>query len=216
MSSTIKQPFQRVLVLAPHTDDGELGCGGSMARFVEEGKEVYYIAFSRADVAINKDQFPVEQPEIEMRAAMKVFGIPDDHIILFDFPCRNFPQHRQQILQALYDLNNQLSPDLVLMPTFGDLHQDHGVVAAEGMRIFKRTSVLCYEQPWNTVSLRTEAFIKLEQRHVDVKVEALDCYESQKDRKFLNGEFIRGWAKTRGVQVGVEHAECFEVPRLIL
>ena len=40
----------RVLVLAPHTDDGELGCGGTISRMVEEGREVYYAAFSTAAV----------------------------------------------------------------------------------------------------------------------------------------------------------------------
>ncbi|MCK6441000.1 MAG: PIG-L family deacetylase [Planctomycetes bacterium] len=207
---------KRILVLAPHTDDGELGCGGAMSRFVEERNDVFYAGFARADVAMAEEKLPPEQPEIEMRAAMKVFGIPEKHIRLFDFPCRNFPKHRQEILQAMYDLNRELSPDLVLMPALGDLHQDHGVVAAEGMRIFKRTTVLCYEQPWNTVTLSTEGFVRLEERHVATKIRALECYVSQKSRKFLSADFIRGWARTRGVQAGVEYAECFEVPRLII
>ena len=32
--------FSKILVLAPHTDDGELGVGGSIAKFIEEGKEI--------------------------------------------------------------------------------------------------------------------------------------------------------------------------------
>ena len=40
--------FTKVLVLAPHTDDGEIGCGGTIARFIEEGADVYYVAFSSA------------------------------------------------------------------------------------------------------------------------------------------------------------------------
>ena len=39
----------RVLVLAPHTDDGEFGCGGTISRFVQEGKEIFYAAFSTAE-----------------------------------------------------------------------------------------------------------------------------------------------------------------------
>ena len=39
----------RILVLAPHTDDGEFGCGGSIARFASEGNEVHYVAFSAAE-----------------------------------------------------------------------------------------------------------------------------------------------------------------------
>ena len=44
--------FKRILVLAPHTDDGEFGCGGSIARFIEEGKEVFYVAFSAAEKSV--------------------------------------------------------------------------------------------------------------------------------------------------------------------
>ena len=40
--------YKKVLILAPHTDDGEIGCGGTIARFIEEGAEVYYVAFSSA------------------------------------------------------------------------------------------------------------------------------------------------------------------------
>ena len=47
--------FERILVLAPHTDDGEFGCGGSVARFLEEEKEVYYVAFSTAEESVPPD-----------------------------------------------------------------------------------------------------------------------------------------------------------------
>lgn len=40
---------KKVLVLAPHTDDAELGCGGSIAKFVEEGREVHVVSFSIAE-----------------------------------------------------------------------------------------------------------------------------------------------------------------------
>ena len=45
---------RRILVLAPHTDDGELGCGAAIARFVEQGAEVHYVAFSTAKESVPK------------------------------------------------------------------------------------------------------------------------------------------------------------------
>lgn len=44
--------FNKVLALNPHPDDGELGAGGTIAKFVEEGKDVYYIAFSTCEISI--------------------------------------------------------------------------------------------------------------------------------------------------------------------
>ena len=44
--------FERVLVLCAHPDDGEFGCGGPIAKFTEEGKLFYYVAFSKCEDAV--------------------------------------------------------------------------------------------------------------------------------------------------------------------
>ena len=44
--------IQRVLVLALHTDDGEFGCGGTIARLVEEGTQLWYVAFSATEKSV--------------------------------------------------------------------------------------------------------------------------------------------------------------------
>ena len=48
---------QRVLILAPHTDDGEFGCGGTISKFIEKGFDVYYAAFSACQQSVLKE-FP--------------------------------------------------------------------------------------------------------------------------------------------------------------
>ena len=65
----------RVLVLAPHTDDGELGCGGTISRMVEEGREVYYAAFSTAAESV-PPPFPPDILEKEVRGGHKGAGDP--------------------------------------------------------------------------------------------------------------------------------------------
>ena len=52
------ETWKRVLVLAPHTDDGEFGCGGTMARLVEAGIEVHYHAFSIATRSLHRGSRP--------------------------------------------------------------------------------------------------------------------------------------------------------------
>ena len=90
--------YKTIAVLAPHTDDGEIGCGGTIARFVEEGRTVYYIAFSTARTSV-RPEFPSNILEIEVMQATAKLGIPENNVILFDFPVRHFPEHRQTILQ---------------------------------------------------------------------------------------------------------------------
>ena len=83
--------MNKILVLAPHTDDGEIGCGGTIAKFVEQKKEIFYVAFSIARTTAVQKGFPENILEIEVKEAMNVFGIPEDHLILYDFPVRKFP-----------------------------------------------------------------------------------------------------------------------------
>ena len=207
--------FNRVLVLAPHTDDGELGCGGTIARLLEEKREVYYVAFSTARTSV-RPEFPDNILEIEVKAAARVLGIPPDHLIICDFPVRHFPNCRQDILQRLINLRQEIHPDLILTPSPHDIHQDHQVVTAEGLRAFKRHTLLGYELPWNNIVFETRCFLTLEERHVEKKVEALLCYKSQARRSYLDDEFIWSLARTRGTQIEGRYAEAFEVLRWVM
>ena len=204
----------KVLVLAPHTDDGELGCGGTIARFCEEGRDVYYAAFSSAKRSVPSG-YPEDILSREVKAATKILGIKAENLLLFDYEVRKFSYVRQEILEEMVKLKREISPDLVLMPSLNDMHQDHQTVANEALRAFKDTSILAYELPWNNIIFRTEGFVVLDKSHVDRKMEALRKYESQKHRNYLNEEFIYGLAKARGTQIKREYAEAFEVVRFV-
>jgi len=206
---------RRALVLAPHTDDGEFGCGGTIARLVEAGADVHYMAFSTASRSLPAG-FPEDTLLHEVRAATAELGITRDRLTVHDFEVRTFPTVRQEILEILVDTNSSLQPDIVLMPSLGDIHQDHETIAREGMRAFKRTTLLGYEIPWNCFQFRQQAYVGLEQHHVDRKVAALHRYESQQHRNYANEEYIRNVARTRGIESGRELAEVFEVYRWIL
>ena len=207
--------FDNVLVLAPHTDDGEFGCGGTMARLVESGVKVTYAAFSTAAKSV-PENFPKDILKHEVRAATKVLGIPESDLKVYDFEVRMFPTLRQDILEEMIVLQQELDPDCVLMPALIDLHQDHKTIAEEGLRAFKRTTVMAYEIPWNNLNFQQQAYVRLEERHVEKKVQALARYESQGHRNYTREDYIRNVALTRGINIGCEFAEVFEVYRWIL
>lgn len=206
--------FKRILILAPHTDDGELAMGGSIAKFIEEGKEVFIAAFSIAEDSV-PEGFEKDALVFEFREAMNVLGIKSENRYIFRNRVRHFPSNRQIILEQILSLRNQINPDLVFVPSPNDIHQDHQVIAAEGLRVFKKISILGYELPWNNIVFETRSFIKLEERHIKKKMEALRCYKTQKHRSYLDKDFIKGLAITRGTQFEYKYAEAFEVLRLI-
>lgn len=203
-----------VLTLAPHPDDAELGCGGTMARLAEEGARVYTATFSLCE-----DSLPPGWPrgvrEVEARKAMRELPLPQQHLLIYRYPVRRLAQFRQEILDDLIQLNSDLSPDLVFMPATDDLHQDHSTVSAEALRAFKGTTIYAYEMPWNNIAFRTTAFVALEERHIERKVCALSHYESQRDRAYMSESFTRGLARTRGVAIGATFAEAFDVVRWV-
>ncbi|HEV7780924.1 MAG TPA: PIG-L deacetylase family protein [Chitinophagaceae bacterium] len=205
---------KKILVLAPHTDDGELGCGGSIAKFCAEGKEVYYAAFCLCSRSLPAS-LPADTLEHECRKATAVLGIPASNLILFNYEVRELPAKRQVILEELLQLNARIKPDLVLLPAASDIHQDHQTIHQEGMRAFKNTSFAGYELPWNNYSFRTNFFIKLSQAELDKKIAALSAYQSQSHRSYMQQGFTRSLAKVRGVQCDAENAEAFELYRLI-
>jgi N-acetylglucosamine malate deacetylase 1 len=204
-----------ILVLAPHTDDGEFGAGATISRWLEDGDEVHYAAFSLCEESV-PEGWPKDVLETEVRQATEVLGISSDHLHLFRFTVRRFDNSRQEILEELVKMNRDLSPDVVLCPAPSDIHQDHAVVAAEAIRAFKRTTILGYEMPWNNLTLSTTCFVRLEKRHLDQKVNALKCYESQRHRNYAREELVRALAVVRGTQIGTELAETFEVIRWVM
>lgn len=207
--------FKRILALAPHTDDVELGAGGTVAKWIEEGKEIFYVAFSVAEKSVPLG-LPKDILENEVKQATKVLGIAEENLIIYKFEVRTFPNFRQDILEILVDLREKLKPELVLLPSLNDVHQDHHVIAEEGIRAFKNTTILGYEQPWNLLSFTSQLFVALGKRHLDKKVQAIGCYQSQKHRRYAHEEILFGLARTRGVQVDCDYAEAFEVVRWII
>jgi len=206
---------KRILVLAPHTDDGELGCGATIAKQIEKGDEVYYVAFSICSRSLPEGWAPDTLAK-EVALATKELGLPNENLILYDFDVRRFYDVRQDILEEMVKLKKQIQPDIVYVPSPTDIHQDHQVISQEGLRAFKNCSLLGYEMPWNNIAFNTRAFSVVDDNHIQKKINALEKYETQKQRTYLNPDFIRSLATTRGVQIGVKYAEAFEVIRWML
>ena len=197
---------KKALVLSPHTDDAELGCGGTIAKMIEEGWEVHIIYFSAV-----AERYPnlVE----EAAKSSKIMGVTHE---ILDFYTRFFPRDRQDILQALYDHSKSIQYDVVFTPTTTDIHQDHGVVTGEAKRAFRNCTLLGYELPWNNLTVSLNCFIPLKERHIKKKILALDCYDSQKHNPYFNEKFFRSVVKMRGIQLASDFAEGFETIKVRL
>lgn len=193
----------KILIFSPHPDDLELGCGASVSRWIGEGNDIISICLSKR-----------ENDDSEFKRACGTMGISKYE--QYDFPVRRFSQCRQQILDRLLDCNKRHSPDLVIIPSTHDTHQDHQVVRDEGFRAFKRVSLIGYEMPQNNLSFNTSMFVSVSKEDIDKKHNTVSCYLSQDGRPYLTKEFIESLARVRGMQAGSEFAEAFEVIRWVI
>lgn len=208
----------RVLILSPHTDDAELGCGGTIVKFKEEGHEIFWIVFSTASESLPKN-LPSDTLKREYLGVIHQIGLNESNCKIFDFKVRYLHTKRQEILEDLISVRSTFSPDLVIGPSINDFHQDHQVVAGEMIRAFKTTSsIISYELPWNHITFNTELFIRLNKEEITEKCSLLKNYKSQitKGRAYFSEEYLLGLAKVRGVQCNTDYAEAFEVIRWMI
>tara|TARA_B100001093_G_C26815567_1_gene1009557 strand:- start:744 stop:1382 length:639 start_codon:yes stop_codon:yes gene_type:complete len=202
------------LILAPHTDDAELGCGGLISKLISR-REVVNVATFSCPPAPGADEQD-NTMELEMRASLLSLGLSENNIILYRFKHRIFNEQRQAILDSMIELRETLKPDVVLCPATGDKHQDHQVISQEAIRAFKNSSILGYELPWNLKHFSCDIFHCLSEQNIRDKLISLSNYKSQKNRPYFDQEFVKSLAIVRGTAIGSKYSECFENIKLIV
>lgn len=218
-----------VIVIAPHPDDEVLGCGGVIARFIDEGRKVYVAIVTKGcEPLYTKEQ--VENGRQELRNAHKILGVTETYFL--DFPAAELDQvmHRK-LNQSLSELFQKIQPQSVFMPFFGDLHCDHrlsfvsALVASRSVNVLSPRQIYVYETlsetnwnaPYITPAFVPNVFIDIE-KYLDKKLSAFKCFESQR-KKFPHErsvECLEYLAKLRGAQVNRKAAEAFVLVREIL
>lgn len=198
----------KILLLAPHSDDVELACGATVARFIEEQHDILWVTIA-----------PVEMLNVEHLSVIQELGLEKSKCPYFHFNIRHIFERRQELLENLFSIKSSFSPDLVVGPSLNDFHQDHRTVAEEMVRAFKNSSsVICYELPWNHISFDVQLLVRLEDRHIEKKLQMLKKFKSQLSirGRYFSVEFIRGLSAVRGIQLGSDYAEAFEIMRWII
>jgi N-acetylglucosamine malate deacetylase 1 len=212
----MKENSKTVLVLSPHSDDMEISCGGTVAKFIEEGHEVYSLVFSFAEQSIPKE-FKRFETVLESAESAKLLGVNTKWTVCGNFLVRSFPSRRQEILDILIKSKMNIQPDIVLLPNSNDIHQDHQVIHQEGIRTFRNSTILGYENIWNSMGKSNmTTYIPLTQEHLNKKTNAIKCYKSQLAKSPNLIIDIIQLANIRGSEIGKDYCEVFETIRNII
>jgi len=207
--------FKKILLLSPHTDDAELGCGGLISKLKSNGCDLFYVAFSNCSKSLPKNISPDTLTKECFKATSKI-GIKKKNVIIFDYPVREFFKHRQDILDNLLEIKKKINPDLTLTPCSYDIHQDHRVIYDETIRAFKQKTIIGYELPWNCFKSISNINVELSKKNVAAKIESLRCYVSQRKKFYFDEKFILNQMKINGSFINANYAEKFELIRMSL
>lgn len=205
--------LKKVLLLGPHPDDLEFSSAGTISKLIQKKAEVHYAVFSMCEKSV-PEGMPPDTIKKELLNSAELLGIKREHLYLFGYEVRLFPQHRQEILEDMVLLNKKIQPDLVLLPCSSDIHQDHQTIHNEGIRAFKNNMILGYEMPWNNFNFESHAYVLLEDENIQKKIEVLKIYKSQSNRFYRSEDYVKSLAVIRGIQIQNKYAEAFEVIRV--
>jgi len=218
-----------VLVIAPHADDEILGVGGTIAKFIMAGHSVYVCIASRGCEPLFSNEF-VEIIVKEAIACHKLLGVKKT--FFFTFPAAMLEKaNRNEINDKLYEVIDEVKPDIVFIPHYGDMQKDHEIIAKASMVALrpkyqhKVKAIYSYETvsetEWN-IPHATNTFIP--NVYIDIsdyilkKMEAMEQYKSQLS-DFPNPrslEALEALAKYRGSTINVRAAESFALIRQIM
>ena len=202
---------RKILFVGPHVDDIEFGCGGIIGTAVGVG-EVYFLTLSFSEKSLLKG-FTRQDIEGEMLNSAKTLGVKN--IANKEYPTRDFPAHRQAILEDLILAKKAICPDIIFAPSTFDTHQDHKVVHEECFRCFKDRTIFGYEAPFNNRSFTPHLYHKLDENSIQAKLSAISCYKSQLAKKEGIIDAVKALSILRGAQIGAKYAEAFEAIRII-
>jgi len=195
--------MSKYLVISSHTDDAELSCGATISKLIQQNHTVTVITLSCVYEGVNLS--------LEWVKSMETLSVDSYH--KFNFTTRLFHEEKNDILQKLYEFNNQYN--FIFAPSSKDVHSDHATVGQCAERVFKNSNLITYTADWNTRNRQTNYFQRVEQSHVEQKIKALACYESQKHRAYMHPDYIWANALNTGVMCGTKYAESFNAINLI-
>jgi LmbE family N-acetylglucosaminyl deacetylase len=202
---------QRILFVGAHPDDIEIGCGALLAH-ISRNSDAEVLC---ATISDNQKNPKLKKLVEEHYKSMEILGISEDEIILKDFETRNFPRDRQKILEFLYELNGSFKPNIVFAHSDADIHQDHGVVTTEALRAFRGTSVLGFDVLRSSYGFFPHFLVEVSEEDVELKVKALEAYETYRSRYYFDPEIICSTLVRHGALAERRFAEGFDILRIV-
>jgi LmbE family N-acetylglucosaminyl deacetylase len=201
-----------VLCLGAHSDDIEIGCGGTILRLAQEhpGCSFHWVVFNAEGVR-----------EHEARRAAELFGGSCIKTSQFKSFQDGFMPFVGADIKAMFEeLKKQISPDLIFTHNRRDAHQDHRLLAEMTWNTFRDHFILEYEIPKYDGDLgQPSVFVPLGEETYQKKVRhLLEAFQSQRVKRWFEPETFSSLMRLRGMECNATsgYAEAFYCRKLVL
>ena len=199
-----------ILCLGAHSDDLEIGCGGTLLRLLAEQEAVVrWVVFGCSGR---------RSEEARKSAESMLDAAREKQVKLHEFRDGFFPYLGGEVKEAFEELKGQVSPDLIFTHTRKDLHQDHRLLNELTWNTFRNHLIFEYEIPKYDGDLGSpNLFVPLDDAVVEKKLRHLmQHFASQRDKRWFDEETFRGLLRVRGVEAGERYAEAFYCRKIVL
>jgi len=211
LAFTAAKPL-RILALGAHSDDIEIGCGGTISSLVRSGKaRVHWVVFSANG-----------ERETEARRSADAFleGSTEKEIRTCQFRDSFFPSDAPAIKEYFERLKSEIVPDVVFTHRLEDRHQDHRVIAELTWNTFRNDAILEYEIAKYEGDLgHPNVFVPLDDATAQRKVDLLmQMFGTQRSKRWFTEDVFKAVMRIRGVEAGLDNgnAEAFYARKLLL
>ena len=202
-----------VLCLGAHSDDIEIGCGGTILHLLEHhpGSTVHWVVFSGRGE---------REAEAHNSAAAFLAEAAAADIVIHQFRDGFFPSVWAEIKQSFEDLKASVTPDLIFTHRLADAHQDHRTIGELTWTVFRDHFVAEYEIPKYEGDLgQPNLFVPLSAEVAQRKVDLLlEHFGSQRSRGWFRPETFLAIMALRGVECNATagRAEGFYARKVLL
>jgi LmbE family N-acetylglucosaminyl deacetylase len=200
---------RRVCFIGAHPDDIELGAGALIAHIAQQ-------TTIRCVTLSDNQKNPLLKNVVgEYRNSMAKLGVAPENVVVGAFETRRFPHARQEILEYLFELNQDFHPEIVFTHTRADIHQDHATVTEESLRAFRGVTVLGFDVLRSSYGFFPNFLVEVTQEDVDKKLAALAEYKTYESKYYFDPQITRSTLIRHGALAERPYAEGFDILRII-
>lgn len=207
----------KILAIGAHFDDIELGCGGSLLTWKNQGHTIFEFVATRSGYSDPQGNLirDADTARTEGIAAANIIGAT---LLEGDFPTFEL-EFTESLNRTLIQTFHDVEPDLVLTHWPGDTHHDHRSLGQATLHCGRHLPrVLLYCSNWYESDLRYDPRLFVDiSAVIEQKIQLVELYQSENARTFGAWlEYVRAQAGMLGLKVGVPYAEGFQVVKWLM